>query len=242
MKLFSFGKETQELNPKPVAPPNVGLIEYKLSTQEMDYVWRCINNVKEGRKDVNMKPRLAGNIKSSYLLKDKNEWFFNNTIQPLCKKYAELFRNVGKRFPARQYHPYYMPDMWVNYQREGEFNPIHDHSGIYSFVIWMKIPYTHEEQNRNPIAAGSNSKKIGVFEVTYSDLLGAHQSWGFEMDPKMEGTMLFFPASLHHVVYPFYNCDKDRISVSGNVMINTAKAINDPYPQLGSIYHEGATF
>ena len=39
MKLFSFGKETQELNPKPVAPPNVGLIEYKLSTQEMDYVW-----------------------------------------------------------------------------------------------------------------------------------------------------------------------------------------------------------
>ena len=108
MKLFSFGKETQELNPKPVAPPNVGLIEYKLSTQEMDYVWRCINNVKEGRKDANMKPRLAGNIKSSYLLNDRNEWFFNNTIQPLCNKYAEWFRNVGKKFPARQYHPYYI--------------------------------------------------------------------------------------------------------------------------------------
>ena len=29
--------------------------------------------------------------------------------------------------------------------------------------------------------------------------------------------MLFFPAKLMHTVYPFYNCDKERISISGNI-------------------------
>ena len=31
-------------------------------------------------------------------------------------------------------------NFWVNYQKQYEFNPLHDHSGIYSFVIFVKIP------------------------------------------------------------------------------------------------------
>ena len=33
----------------------------------------------------------------------------------------------------------------------------------------------------------------------------------------MEGMLLFFPARLNHEVYPYYNCDEQRISISGNV-------------------------
>jgi hypothetical protein len=33
--------------------------------------------------------------------------------------------------------------------------------------------------------------------------------------------MLFFPATLRHVVYPFFNCDGERISVSGNIILDT---------------------
>ena len=43
------------------------------------------------------------------------------------------------------------------------------------------------------------------------------------MSPKLEGTMVFFPAQLRHAVYPFYNCDEERISISGNIALNTAK-------------------
>tara|TARA_B100000519_G_scaffold120473_1_gene103987 strand:- start:501 stop:641 length:141 start_codon:yes stop_codon:yes gene_type:complete len=39
------------------------------------------------------------------------------------------------------------------------------------------------------------------------------------MSPKMEGTMLFFPARLKHTVYPFYNCKEERVSISGNISI-----------------------
>ena len=45
------------------------------------------------------------------------------------------------------------------------------------------------------------------------------------MNPDKEGTMLFFPAKLQHCVYPFYNCDEDRISISGNIKLNTAKLL-----------------
>ena len=39
----------------------------------------------------------------------------------------------------------------------------------------------------------------------------------YEMAPSREGTMLFFPSKLLHAVYPFYNCDKERVSISGNI-------------------------
>ena len=42
------------------------------------------------------------------------------------------------------------------------------------------------------------------------------------MSPKMEGTMLFFPANLKHIVYPFYDCKKERISISGNISLRLA--------------------
>ena len=39
---------------------------------------------------------------------------------------------------------------WVNYQYKTEFNPYHDHSGVYSFAIWLKIPYDWEDQHKLP--------------------------------------------------------------------------------------------
>ncbi len=37
---------------------------------------------------------------------------------------------------------------WVNYQYKTEFNPYHDHSEVYSFAIWFKIPYDWEEHSK----------------------------------------------------------------------------------------------
>ena len=33
-------------------PPNLGWLEYKLDSQEIDYVWRCIKNKKEDAKHI----------------------------------------------------------------------------------------------------------------------------------------------------------------------------------------------
>ena len=204
-----------------ISPPNYGVLEKNLSDKEMNFLWRCIDNRGQSNKG-----KLAGQIYESSLLSDRGDWFYINTLKPLMKIYEESFiRNPGYKIPTNQFHPYYLESFWVNFQKQNEFNPIHNHNGVYSFVIWMKIPTKHNEQNKNPIASRANGEKISVFEFLYSNILGEHESTGIEMNPDMEGTMLFFPSALLHGVYPFYNCDEDRISVSGNIKLNTAKLL-----------------
>ena len=201
---------------KVITPSNVGWLEYKLNPQEMDYLWRCI----ETNKKRSFKNNLAGNISSSYSLMDRGDWFFTNVCTPLINSYSERFYNLGDSIPIMGVHPYYMSTWWVNYQKQNEFNPIHNHTGVYSFVIWMKIPYDSKKQNLKDIARGSNNPQIGNFQFVYADILGRSESHEYRLSPEYEGTMLFFPAELDHLVYPFYECDEDRISISGNIMVD----------------------
>ena len=198
-------------------PPNLGWLEYRLTAEEYNYIWKCIENKKESHGH-----KLAGNIDSSYVLEDIDNWLFNKLLSPLEAEYDRSFSSLGKRVPINKYSPYYLERWWVNYKRQNEFNPLHDHTGIYSFVIWMKIPTSYEEQNLNNI---SNTKRISSFDFYFTDTLGHPMNYSYELSPEMEGIMLFFPSTLQHQVYPFYNCDDVRISVSGNLSLDVTKEL-----------------
>ena len=213
-----FKKDQEDV--KVIRPPALGWLEKKLSDKEMEYLWKCIDNRKESYKS-----KLVGQIHESNKLVDKSDWFFNNRLKSLCKIYQEEFANLGDAAPVNQRHPYYLHEWWVNYQRQNEFNPPHTHTGVYSFVIWMKIPTRHDEQNKNPISSNSNTQAISTFQFSYTNIISQMESYFINMNPEMEGTMLFFPSQLVHQVHPFYNCDEERISISGNVFINTAKLL-----------------
>ena len=73
---------------KAVRPPALGWLEKKLSDQEMDYLWRCIGNKKGDHRS-----NLAGNVSGSYLLMDRGDWFWLNTLKPLCATYQKEFDN-----------------------------------------------------------------------------------------------------------------------------------------------------
>ena len=212
---------------KAITPPTVGWLEGKLPENAVKHLWKCIKN-----KKGNEKKNLAGNIQGSYQLIDEGDWFFHNVVYPFLSEYNKEFYNLGNALPINARHPYFLQKLWVNYQKENEFNPLHDHTGIYSFVIWMKIPTNHFEQNKNPISLDSNSHKISVFDFQYTDMLGSIRNYAYEMSPKVEGTMLFFPATLKHQVYPFYNCDEERVSVSGNVCLDTSIIQDENTPDI----------
>ena len=57
---------------------------------------------------------------------------------------------------------------------------------------------------------------ISAFQFKHLDILGDTCAWTYKMNPEMEGTMLFFPSKLSHG-------DEDRISISGNITLNTTK-------------------
>ena len=124
---------------KPIHPPNLGWLEKKLSDEEMKRLWKYIDNRGESVKDT-----LAGHVHESNSLIDEDGWFFKNTLLQLIYMYAGEFDNVGDKLPTPNKHPYFLSKMWVNYQKQCEYNPLHDHTGVYSFVIWMKIPTKQE--------------------------------------------------------------------------------------------------
>ena len=203
-----------------IQPNNLGWLEIKLDEVHLKHLWDCIKD-----PICNHKPKLAGAVSRSQLIKDKDDFFFKNVLYHACRRYEKDFNGLPvKSLPITGKHPMFLSSMWVNYQKQTEFNPRHDHTGIYSFVVWMKIPTNFKDQRQLEFAE-SNIDMISNFCFDYRNILGHEVGCIYEMSPEMEGTMLFFPSELHHEVYPFYKCDQERISISGNLMFDTRVCI-----------------
>ena len=222
---LNYGKQVKSVPKEPqskitacVPSSPIWWLEYKLNQTELDYVWSCVNHQEVKRND--WTHHLVGNIDSSFKLEDKNNWFFNNTLTNLIDQYKRSFTTNWEKFKIssddKKFLSYGMQTWWVNYQKQYEFNPSHNHDGIYSFVIWLKIPYDWEEQNKDN---KSKLKMKGSFCFNYNNILGENSFSHYQLGKEHEGTMLFFPSTLSHEVFPFYNCKEDRISVSGNISI-----------------------
>tara|TARA_B100000287_G_scaffold426678_1_gene475014 strand:- start:614 stop:1276 length:663 start_codon:yes stop_codon:yes gene_type:complete len=204
-----------------VNPSSCGILEYRLSDEEMGFVWKAIENKQE-----DVRYNLAGNISGSYHLLDPKDTLYNNLLKELIKSYQRQFADLGDFPPGED--PYYLERWWVNYQNKNEFNPVHHHGGVYSFVIWMKIPIEWEDQNENALKKEPSLSKVvtntpsaSSFAFQYTDMIGRICNHEYRLGKKDEGRMVFFPSTLKHCVYPFYDCDEPRISVSGNIRVKT---------------------
>ena len=153
-----------------VTPFNYGWLQYNLNKEELDYIWKCVD---DKQRDVSL--LLAGNISCSYELEDKNNWLMNRVLKPLIATYVKDFgdRALPNKLPIKlksdlNYNSFTLNNWWVNYQKQHDFNPIHDHSGVYSFVIWLKIPTEFDEQN---IGSKSNAPIKSSFSFSYTNIL-----------------------------------------------------------------------
>jgi len=204
--------------------PNTFLLKCELEQKYVDFLWKCIEESAEIKKDA--KSNLAGNISESIYLTDTDDYFFNNVLKEPCEQYLQqnpeivTNRNTFTPFGINKLK---LTNFWVNSQRQTEFNPVHNHGGVLSFVIWMKIPTDYKEQHEIPFVKESNTPMASDFQFLYTDIMGTIKGCNLLMDEEVEGTMMVFPSSLLHQVYPFYNCDDDRISISGNMYFDHDK-------------------
>tara|TARA_B100000073_G_scaffold344884_1_gene352667 strand:+ start:816 stop:1457 length:642 start_codon:yes stop_codon:yes gene_type:complete len=201
-----------------IIPDNLTLFKCEFGKTAVDYLWELIEEAQENPEDY--KPGLAGNISESLILKDHDDYFFNNHLRQAAILFAKNNPNICAPFAENHTEHLRLQSLWVNLQLKHDFNPAHHHNGVMSFVIWMKIPTRHEEQYSLPISANSNNPCASDFEFLYSNILGHISRMDIKMDPEMEGTMFMFPSALMHQVYPFFNSDETRVSISGNIGLN----------------------
>ena len=110
--------------------------------------------------------------------------------------------------------------LWVNRMNKGEFNPAHIHSSVYSYVIWIKVPYDMEDESK--VFPNSKDNACGCFDFLVNTNFGVsnHRIYA---DHKYEWEMIFFPSNLTHTVYPFFTSNEQRISVAGNIKLRDNK-------------------
>lgn len=191
---------------EPLLLPNVTPIVLDLPAPVVQYLndlVETIQNQSDQRQPHNA--NLAGHLAEEY------QMAFN---QDFCN----LLTSIGQQFyvmnslPTR---PLILTSSWVNFQRRYEFNPTHNHDGLLSFVIWLRIPYDlAEEMQVFPRARGGRTSK---FEFVYTSIMGHPHTRELDVDKSWEGRMCMFPSALSHAVYPFFTSDGVRISISGNL-------------------------
>jgi hypothetical protein len=156
---------------------------------------------------------LAGAIEHEYALfkcRDiVDNFFYNCNIRTGLKK-LRLDKEYGK-------------SLWVNFQKKYEHNPVHNHDGQFSFVTWVKIPYSLEEELKCAHARSRTAATAPAFQFFFNksvpDPHWPVSDYIIEVDKSWEGTCLFFPSNLQHMVTPFYTSNEYRISVSGNLIL-----------------------
>ena len=166
-------------------------------------------------KAINVNRELAGAIKEEYNVgqSDFMQGEFFDYIIRLIGQYEQTFAvPVDEHiisYPLFQLPYVDRPSLittWVNYQKKTEYNPPHRHSGIFSFVIWLNLPYDTEKEK----AAYRSSTDFNFQFVQDGQIQQC------PIDPK-EGDIILFPAGLWHSVHPFFLSDDFRISLSGNI-------------------------
>ena len=174
-------------------------------------------------KSTQWNSELAGNIKEEYSLHKyipKFENFLISQIKdsPYLSKYMNDYHILTNPLPLR------LVNFWVNFQKKHEFNPLHKHTGLLSFVLFMKIPFLMEDERKLGPGALSNENTPGCLSFVYpSSEIGGIEIIKLEVDKKWEKKGVIFRADLNHIVNPFYS-DGTRITISGNMLLENPKS------------------
>ena len=179
------------------------VVQVKISD---DFKNRLLAGAESARaKKLDYTDKLAGIIKEEYAYEKKEE-YLPEVAQ--CLGIYDVAFQRWKSDPYERKPEYLLTALWVNYMKQHEFNPPHDHSDQLSFVIFLKVP---EEIKKEQEEYKGKSGGPGSLSFLYGE--GNRQAITYQSIHPNEGDMFIFPAWMKHYVAPFYS-DVTRISVA----------------------------
>lgn len=200
--------------------PNFGFLEAKFGKKDLqpiiDEVYEMINiNFKNVDKS---NSELVGHIKNEYKIK-KTRNHLDHLVSPFCLEYDRIYnylQNINLHYDNIDIE---LGTVWVNFQKQYEFNPVHWHKGVFSFVIWLDIPFKQSEELGLESVKDAAIHVPGNFQFLYQNTLGQICTHNIPADVDYNYRMIFFPAAMRHTVYPFFTSTGYRISLAGNYVI-----------------------
>ena len=170
-----------------------------------------INNVfdEKEKTTVDWTTQLAGKIKKEKLVNHLLDDSIKGTFQ-MC--FQEYMQRAG--LVLQHTHQPVLDNAWINDMFAGEYNPAHFHTSKNSLVglssvLFLKTPDTYGEEIINP-KTPSNGHLEFIGGQQHS--LAISQ---IRLSPKV-GDFFIFPYTLVHGVYPFYDTEQVRRTLSYN--------------------------
>lgn len=207
---------------------------YVQSTIPEEFRNAILEEIKEvyESKDAPINSKLVGQIETEQgLNKMTSNERFKDYLKALTYAYDENFSDVTEsinRFKKMTSNDSSDEDrdidglVWANYQKKHEYNPPHIHSGSYSFVSWIKIPYNLDDELKIYDKSAFTYHSCFHFQfINYDDMSITIEP--LMIDKGWEWEIIVFPSNRTHFVNPFTTSDEYRISIAGNLSVDIKK-------------------
>ena len=194
----------------------------------LDTAYKIKKN-KKLKKENDYRYKLAGNIAEEYSYTNaftpREREIANEELNWCVSQYTKLSKQyLGRDLGKEPDEIVMLEPLWVNFMKQGEWNPSHNHTGDISMVTYLKVPKEISEENtKEENVKKSNTPTAGKIEFLYGEDIGFTRS-GFIRQPR-EKDLYIFPAKLRHLVYPFKS-KTERISVSVNFEMWRKKVVD----------------
>tara|TARA_B100001109_G_C18722970_1_gene408189 strand:- start:107 stop:751 length:645 start_codon:yes stop_codon:yes gene_type:complete len=173
-----------------------------------NYVDQTIKD-EEKIDDLNVGNKLAGNVKQEFKLEPK--FVEKSGLLNFLGVSVTRWILMSERKKIQKFN---VSSSWVVRQFENEYNPLHLHGGHISGVGYLKLPNNFGETFQKNKTNNYNGK---IALVHGAQMFNCNST--FNVQPKV-GDFYFFPNYLLHTVYPFYNSNEERRSISFNATID----------------------
>ena len=153
---------------------NLGYIDEKIPDDVYKTILEEIDTAFTKKNPHNKK--LVGNIEEQYYMswEDNIKLFkVENYLRGLAGIYEQKFKymscmgNQSTSLDEGMSYDLRLRQCWVNYMKKYEFNPLHNHSGLYSFVVFVKIPFDLRDEFKSARTRNPNQRISKASKTTY---------------------------------------------------------------------------
>ena len=203
------------MNTKKIELPNYAVLDVTLDKNVLDHLHHLVEKYE------------PDDAKQQWMLVDDDNRFQKEVLNPIIQEYVTDY-GFPEKLKTTHIHDLTFQKFWANYTGKGEYQALHNHDAIWSFVIWLKLPAVANDEQSVKEAMHPDA---GDFILTYSDIIGRTRKVNWKLEKQYnEGHMLLFPSDLYHAVYPHFQTDEKRLSLAGDIVINS-NVVTDIYDQ-----------
>ena len=203
------------MNTKKIELPNYAVLDVTLDKNVLDHLHHLVEKYE------------PDDAKQQWMLVDDENRFQKEVLNPIIQEYVTDY-GFPEKLKTTHIHDLTFQKFWANYTGKGEYQALHNHDAIWSFVIWLKLPAVANDEQSVKDAMHPDA---GDFILTYSDIIGRTRKVNWKLEKQYnEGHMLLFPSDLYHAVYPHFQTDEKRLSLAGDIVINS-NVVTDIYDQ-----------